>query len=133
MIVAYKLWTQFLGSGLENVAHHSCTLEWQLKNHAENKLDELLLISFSHFISYHYTLLCIWFFSFLFGLAMKILENLNLKVLNLAIHYHLCIRIIRPQQQYCQNYHQCEKFFRPNHHDWTVELWNEKQSCMKEV
>ena len=47
-----------VGSGLENVAHHSCRLEWQLKNHVEDKLDELL-ISFSHFICYHYTLSCI--------------------------------------------------------------------------
>ena len=28
-----------------------------------------------------------FFFSFLFGLAMKVLENLNLKVLNLAVHF----------------------------------------------
>ena len=62
------------------------------------------------------------FFSFLLRLAMKILENLNLKVLNLAVHYQSCIRIIRLQQQYCKNYRQCENFFRPICHDWTVEL-----------
>ena len=59
MIVTYKLYTRSLDLGLENVAHHSCTLEWQLKNHVEDKLDELLLISFSHFTCCHYTLLCI--------------------------------------------------------------------------
>jgi len=47
------------GFKFQNVAHHSCTLEWQLKNHVEYKLDELLLISFSHFICYLYTLLFI--------------------------------------------------------------------------
>ena len=76
-----------------------------------------------HILSVIITRCCVFdFFSFLLGSAMKIFENLNLKVLNLAVHCQLCIRVIRPQQQYCQNYHQCENFFRLNRYDWPVEL-----------
>jgi hypothetical protein len=49
-----------------------------------------------HILSVITTHCCVFdFFCFLLGLGMKILENLNLKVLNLAFHYQLCIRIIR--------------------------------------
>jgi hypothetical protein len=49
-----------------------------------------------HILSVVITHCCVFdFYSFLLGLGMKILENLNLKVLNLAVHYQLCIRIIR--------------------------------------
>jgi hypothetical protein len=76
-----------------------------------------------HILSVFITHCCVFdFFGFLLGLAMKILENHNLKVLNLAVHYQLCVRIIRPQQRYWKNCHQCENFVRPICHNWTVEL-----------